>query len=63
MTEPSFKNNQALENLKNKLLEVMKDRDIIATYLLSPLSKITLPENITHIKLVKNLAQIESMIC
>ena len=54
MTENSIKNNQALENLSNKLLEMMNDRGILATYLMSPLSKITNPENTTQFKLVKD---------
>ena len=45
ITETSIKNNQAIENLNNKLLEIMNDRGILATYLMSPLSKITNPEN------------------
>ena len=52
-TETSKQNNQALENLNNKLLEVMNDRGILASYLMSPLSKINIPENTTQIKLVK----------
>ena len=54
ITETSIKNNQAIENLNNKLLEIMNDRGIIASYLLSPLSKITNPENTTQFKLVKD---------
>ena len=54
MTENSIKNNQALENLNNKLLELMNDRGILASYLMSPLSKITNPENTTQFKLVKD---------
>ena len=54
MTEISLKNNQALENLNNKFLEIMNDRGIIASYLLSPLSKNTNPENSTQFKLVKH---------
>ena len=54
MTENSIKNNQALENLNNKLLEIMNDRGILASYLMSPLSKITNPENTTQFKLVKD---------
>ena len=53
MTENSIKNNRALENLKDKLLEKMNDRGIIASYLLSPLFKITNPETTSHFKLVK----------
>ena len=52
--ESSVKNNQAIENLSNKLLEIMNDRAIIAFYLLSPLAKITNPENSTQFKLVKD---------
>ena len=54
ITESSIKNNQAIENLNNKLLEIMNDRGILATYLMSPLSKITNPENTTQFKLVKD---------
>ena len=45
ITEPSIKNKQALENLNNKLLGIMNDRGILASYLMSPLSKINNPEN------------------
>ena len=54
MTEKFLKNNQALEILNNKHLEIMNDRGIIASYLLSPLSKITNPENSTQFILVKD---------
>ena len=54
ITESSTKNNQALENVNNKLLEIMNDRGILASYLMSPLSKITNPENTTQFKLVKD---------
>ena len=54
ITETSLKNNQAIENLNNKLLEIMNDRGILATYLMSPLSRITNPENTTQFKLVKD---------
>ena len=40
ISETSIKNNPAIENLNTKLLEIMNDRGIIASYLLSPLSKI-----------------------
>ena len=53
ITESSIKNNQAIENLNNKLLEIMTDRGILASYLMSPLSKITNPENTTQFKLIK----------
>ena len=45
ITESSTKNNQAIENLNDKPLEIMNDRAILASYLMSPLSKITNPEN------------------
>ena len=54
ITETSIKSNQAIENLNNKLLEIMTDRGILATYLMSPLSKITNPENVSEFKLVKD---------
>ena len=54
ITESSMKINQAIENLNNKLLEIMNDRGIIASYLLSPLAKITNPEISTQFKLVKD---------
>ena len=54
ITETSIKNNQAIEKLNNKLLEIMNDRGILASYLMSPLSNITNPENTTQFKLVKD---------
>ena len=54
-TESYFINNKAIENLNNKLLEIMNDRGILASYLMSPLSKITNRENTTQFRLVKNL--------
>ena len=54
ITESTIKNNQAIENLNNKLLEIMNDRGILASYLMSPLSKITNPENTTQFKLIKD---------
>ena len=54
ITETSVKNNQAIENLNNKLLEIMNDRGIIASYLFSPLAKIFNSENTTQFKLAKD---------
>ena len=54
MTESSFKNNQALENINDKFLEIMNDSGIIASYLMSLLSKILSPEKTTHFQLVKH---------
>ena len=54
ITDSSIKNNQAIENINNKLLEIMNDRGILATYLMSPLSKITNPENKSQFRLEKD---------
>ena len=54
ITETSIKNNLAIENINNNLLEIMNDRVILATYLMSPLSRITNPENASQFKLVKD---------
>ena len=54
ITETSIKKNQAIQNSNNKLLEIMNDRGILASYLMSPLSKITNPENTTKFKLVND---------
>ena len=54
ITEYPIENIQAIENLNNKLLEIMNDRGILASYLMSPLSKITNPENTTQFKLIKD---------
>ena len=54
VTETFNNNNKALENLNNKLLEIMKGRGILASYLMSPLSKITNLENNSQFRLVKD---------
>ena len=54
VTETSINNNQALKNLNNKLLEIMNDRGILASYLMSPSSKTTNPENTSQFSLVKD---------
>ena len=43
-----------MENLNNKLLEIMNDRRILASSLISPLSKISNTENSTQFRLVKD---------
>ena len=53
ITETSIKNNLAIENINNNLLEIMNDRGILATYLMSLLSRITNPEKASQFKLVK----------
>ena len=54
ITETSIKNNLAIENINNNLLEIMNDRGILATYLMTPSSRITNPENSSQFKLVKD---------
>ena len=54
MMETSTENNKPLENFNNKLLEILHDRGIVASYLLSPSSKITHPEHTSQFKLVKD---------
>ena len=54
ITQTSIKNNQAIDNINNNLLEIMNDRGILATYLMSPLSRLTNPENTSQFKLVKD---------
>ena len=54
ITETSIKNNLAIENINNYLLEIMNDRGILATYLMSPLSRITNPDNTSQFRLVKD---------
>ena len=54
ITEISIKNNLAIENINNNLLEIMSDRGILATYLMSPLSRITNPDNASQFRLVKD---------
>ena len=43
ITESSFKNNEALNNL-NKFLEILNERGVLTYYSLSPLSKKTIPK-------------------
>ena len=54
IAESSLKNKQVIENVNNKLLELLNDRGRLATYLMSPLSWITNPENASQFKLVKD---------
>ena len=52
ITEFSIDNNKAISDLNEKILELMNDRGIIASYLMFPLSKIINPDNSTQFKLV-----------
>ena len=48
ITESSINNNKAISDLNEKNLELMDDRGILASHLMSPLSRITNPENTTQ---------------
>ena len=63
ITETSIENNKALSNFNEKLLEIMNNKGILASYLLSPLSKITKPEHPSQFKLVQDPSSKESTIC
>ena len=54
ITETPIENNQDLENLNNKLLEIMNDRGILASYWMSLFSKNTNPENTSQFNSVKD---------
>ena len=54
MTEISIRKNKVVENLNDKLLEIVTDWGIIACFLLSLLSKTTNPEQTSQFKLVKD---------
>ena len=58
ITETSNKNNKELENLNNKLLEILNARGTLATYLMSPSSRVSNPENTTQFKLEKDSSSI-----
>ena len=44
----------ALANINDIFLDLLKDRGILASYLLSPLTKNTMPENKSQLKLIKD---------
>ena len=54
LTEASTKNNKAPEILNDNFSEIMEDRGVIASYLLSPLYKTTNPENTSQFRLAKD---------
>ena len=53
--ENSIINNKAIENLNEKLLELMNDEGMIAPYLTTSLVNLFKPENNTHFRLRKDL--------
>ena len=54
MIETSIKKNKTLQKINNKLLEIMNERGILASYLMSPPSKKTNPQKTSQFKLVKD---------
>ena len=55
LTENPINNNKALENLTEKIIEIMNYRGLLASYLLFPSSKSTNPEITSQFKLAKDL--------
>ena len=54
LTENSINNNKAIENLNEKVLELMNDKGMIAPYLASSLVNLLKPENKSQFKLIKD---------
>ena len=54
-TETSNNNNKAIENLNEKVLELMNDKGMIAPYLASSLVNLCKPENKSQFRLKKDL--------
>ena len=54
ITESFYKNNKAIENLNEKVLELMNDKGMIAPYLASSLVNLIKPENKSQFKLIKD---------
>ena len=54
ITESSLENSKAIENLNERVLEIMIDRGIAASYLMCVLSKVTNFENTIQLSLVKD---------
>ena len=55
LTENSINNNEAIENLNEKILELMKNNGLIAPYLASSLVNLFKPENESQFRLKKDL--------
>ena len=54
ITENSINNNKAIENLNEKILELMNDKGMIAPYLASSLVNLFKPENKSQFRLRKD---------
>ena len=55
ITETSFKNNKAIENLNEKILELMDEKGLIVPYLTSSLVNVFKPESKSQFRLKKRL--------
>ena len=55
LTENSINNNKAIENLNEKILELMNDKGMISPYLASSLVNLFKPENKSQFRLKKDL--------
>ena len=55
LTENSIKNNKTIENLNEKILELMNDKGMITSYLASSLVNLFKPENKSQFRLKKDL--------
>ena len=59
MTESYINNNKAIENLNEKVLELMNNKGMIAPYLAASLVKLLKPENKSQFRLKKDLNSIK----
>ena len=55
MIENSINNNKAIENLNEKVLELLNDKGLIAPYLSSSLINLFKPENKSQFRKIKEL--------
>ena len=58
LTENSVNNNKTIENLNEKILELMNNNGLIAPYLASSLVNLFKPENKSQFRLKKTLIQL-----
>ena len=58
ITEISIKNNKAISDINEKVLELMNEKGLIAPYLASSLVNLFKPENKSQLRLKKTLIQL-----
>ena len=58
ITKSSINNNKAIENLNERILELMNDKGLIVPYLASSLVNLFKPENESQFRLKKTLIQL-----